>query len=98
MDIIGMPEDAAKDEAMRLLAKHLVRPQDALFAEVVVNVMVQPRVEGLTARDLGEAAVEATRNAIRLAEQRGHQHRLGNRVALGISEVLELRNLVIACG
>ncbi len=91
-------ETEAKAAAMRLLGKYPVQTQDSLFAEVVVNVMVQPRVEELTVRALGEAAVEAVRNAIRLAEERGHQHRLGDRAALGMSEVVELRNLIIAGG
>ncbi len=99
-EIAGIYADhgEAKAESLRLLGMYPVLLREALFAEVMVRVMVQPKVEGLTARELGEAAVEATRNAIRLAEQRGHQHRLENRVALGISEVLELRNLVIAGG
>ena len=99
-EIAGMfaDEDEAKEAAMRLLGKYPVRAQDAAFVEVVVNVMVQPQVEDLSARELCEAAVEAVRSAIRLAEERGHQHRLGDRAALGMSEVMELRNLIIAGG
>jgi hypothetical protein len=91
-------EDEAKEEAMRLLGECVVRPQDSAFFEVVVNVMVQPKVEELTARELGEAAVDAVQSAIRLAEERGHQHRLGDRVTLGMSEVAALRNQIVAYG
>jgi len=91
-------EDQAKDAAMRLLGKHPVRPQDSAFFEVVVHVMVQPKAEGLIARELGAAAVEAVRSAIRLAEERGHRHRLGDRVSLGMSEVVELRNQIVVYG
>ena len=63
-----------------------------MFVEVVVNVMVTPNDEEMTARELGEAAVEAVRNAVLRAEERGHQHRLKDRVSLGMSEVVELRN------
>ena len=68
---------------MRLLGKHPVRPQDAAFAEVVVNVMVTPIGRGMTAKELGEAAVEAVLNAVHRAEKQGHRHRLEGRVRLG---------------
>jgi hypothetical protein len=91
-------EAEAREATMQLLGKFPVRVEDACFAEVVVNVMVQPRVEALTARELGEAAVEAVRSAIRLAEERGHQHRLGDRAALGMSEVVALQNQIVVYG
>ena len=91
-------ETEAKEAAMRLLGKYPVGRQSAIFAEVLVNVMVQPQVEELTARELGEAAAEAVRNAIRIAEERGHQHRLGDRAALGMSEVVKLTSFIIAGG
>jgi hypothetical protein len=75
-----------------------IRARDAVFAEVVVNVMVQPKVEGLTAGQLGDAAMEAVRNAIRLAEKRGHHHRLADQAELGMSEVVKLKSLIVANG
>ena len=99
-EIAGIYADKteARKAAMRLLGKYPVRPQDSAFFEVLVNVMLQPRVKELTARELGEAAVEAVRNAIRLAKERGHQHRLGDRAALGMSEVTALANQIVVYG
>jgi len=99
-EIVGIyaDEDEAKDEALRLLGENIVRPQDAAFFEVVVNVMVQPKVEELTARELSQAAVDAVLNAVRHAEERGHQHRLGDRVSLGMSEVVALKSMLTAVG
>ena len=98
-DIMGIYADEreAKDEAMRLLGKHPVRPQDSLFAEVIVHVMVQPKSEEMTAMELSEAAVEAVRNAVRVTEERGHQHHLEGQVSLGAGTV-ELRSLTTAVG
>ena len=99
-DIAGIyaDEDEATEAAMQLLGKCPVRPQDAVFAEVVVNVMVKPNDEEMTAKELGETAVEAVRNAVLHAEKEGHQHRLKDRVALGVSEVVELRNQFTVVG
>ena len=83
---------------MRLLGKCPVRPQDAVVAEVVVNVIVTPNNEEMAAKELGEAAVEAVRNAVLRAEKEGHQHRLKDRVSLGVSEVVELRNQFTVVG
>ena len=91
-------EDEAKNEALRLLGKHPVRPQDSAFFEVVVNVMVQPKVEEMLAQELGEAAVEAVANAIRQGEEAGFPHRLGDRAALGMSEAVELKGQIVAYG
>ena len=98
-EIVGIyaDEDEARGEAMLLLGENTVRPQDAVAVEVLVHIMVIPKRE-MTARDLGEAAVEAVRNAVRVAEERGHQHHLGDQVSLGISEVMELRSLATAVG
>jgi pantothenate synthetase len=85
-------ETEARRAAGRLLGKYPVRPQDAMCAEVLVHVMVTPRNEDMTARELAEAAVEAVANAVRDAERRGHQHRLEGQVTLGMSEVFELHN------
>jgi hypothetical protein len=62
-DIVGIfaDEDEATEAAMQLLGKCSVRPQDAVFVEVTVNVMVQPNNEEMTAKQLREAAVEAVR-------------------------------------
>jgi hypothetical protein len=51
-EIVGIfaDEDEARLTGMELLGEHPVRPQDALFAEVVVNVMVTPNAEEMTAR------------------------------------------------
>ena len=86
-------KDDAEGEALRLLGQFPVRPQDSAFFQVVVNVMVQPKAEGLTARELGEAAVEAVANAVAA----GFRHRLGDRAALGAGTV-ELRNQIVVYG
>ena len=99
-EIVGIyaDEDEARAEAMVLLGKHPVRPQDALIAEVVVNVTVMPKSEEMTAKELSRAAVEAVSNAVRIAEERGHQHRLADRVSLGMSEVVELKSMITVVG
>jgi hypothetical protein len=99
-EIVGVyaDEGEATKAALRLLGKYPVRPQDAVFAEVVVNVMVTPNDEELTAKELGEAAVEAVLNAVHRAEEQGHRYRLKDRVSLGMSEVAELRNLQTMVG
>ena len=57
-DIAGIyaDEDEATEAAMQLLGKCSVRPQDAVFVEVVVNVMVQPNNEDMTAKELGRVS------------------------------------------
>ena len=99
-EIVGIfaDEGEARQIAARSLGKHPVRPQDALFAEVVVHVMVQPKVEGLTVRELGAAAVEAVTNAIHQGEVAGFRHHLGDQVSLGMSDVMELRSQIVVCG
>ena len=82
---------------MSLPARFPVRPQDALVAAVLVQVMVQPHEE-MPAGDLAKAAVEAVRNAVLHSEQDGHQFRPKDRVALGISEVVKLRNRSVVRG
>jgi len=98
-EIVGIHADEgeARQAALRLLGKHPVRPQDATFAEVVVNVMVTPNDEGMAAKELGKAAVEAVANAVRLAEKAGFRHRLEGKVAMGAGTV-ELRNLQTTVG
>ena len=90
---IHADEGEARRAAARLLGKHPVRPGDTVFAEVVVNVMAQPLGGGLTARELGEAAVEAVLDAMQRAEKQGHRYRLQDRVALCASQAAELGNL-----
>jgi hypothetical protein len=99
-DIIAVHADEgeAKKAALRLLGRYPVRPKDAVFADVVVHVMVQPIAEEITARELGEAAVEAVLNAVHLAEEQGHRYRLKDRVSLGISQAAELGNLSTVVG
>jgi hypothetical protein len=99
-DIIAVHADEgeAKKAALRLLGKYPVRPEDATFADVVVHVMVQPVAEEITARELGEAAVEAVLNAVHRAEEQGHRHRLKDRVSLGMSQAAELGNLSTVVG
>ena len=91
-------EDEARLTARELLGEYPVRPCDALFAEVVVNVMVLPNDEEITARDLAQAAVEAVRNALRQAEKAGLRHRLEGRVSMGFGEVVELKNQLTTTG
>ena len=90
-------KDEAECEAMRLLGQFPVRPQDSAFFEVIVNVMVQPKAEGLTARELGEAAVEAVADAVGQGEKASFQYRLKDRAALGAGTV-ELRNQIVVYG
>jgi hypothetical protein len=99
-DIVGIyaDETEARQAAGRLLGEYPVRPQDALAVEVIVHVMVTPRNEEMTARELAEAAVEAVRNAVHDAERRGHRHRLEDQVSLGMSDVVELHNQLTAIG
>jgi hypothetical protein len=98
-EIIGIfaDEDEARLTARELLGEHPVRPQDALFAEVVVNVMVKPNDEEMAARTLANAAVEAVRNAVRQGEEAGFRHGLQGQVSLGAGTV-ELRNQTMAVG
>ncbi len=91
-------ESEAKNAALQLLGQYPVRHQDAVIAEVIVHVMVQPQVEGLTAGELGGAAVEAVKSTVRLAEKRGHQYHLADQAELGMSEVVELKSLIVANG
>jgi hypothetical protein len=99
-EIVGIyaEENEAKKAAMRLLGTYPVRPQDAVFADVIVHVMAQPKGEGLTARELGEAAVEAVLNAVHGAEEQGHRFRLRDRVALCASQAAEIGNLQTMVG
>jgi hypothetical protein len=99
-DIVSVhaDENEAKKAAMRLLGMYPVRPQDAVFADVTVHVMLQPKDEELTARELGEAAVEAVLNALHGAEEQCHRYRLQERVALGMSQAAELGNLQTTVG
>ena len=92
-------ETEARKAAAMLLGEFPVRPQDAMVVEVevVVNVMIVPNDEEMTARDLAKAAVEAVGNAVRHAEEAGFQHRLEGRVTLGAGTV-ELRNQSVIPG
>jgi hypothetical protein len=99
-DIVGIyaDEDEARLTGMELLGEFPVRPQDALFAEVVVNVMVKPKTEDISARELAQAAVEAVGNAVCLGERTGLRHRLEGRVSMGFGEVVELKNMTAVIG
>jgi hypothetical protein len=99
-EIVGIfaEETEARRSAATLLGKCPVRPQDAVFVEVVVNVMVKPNDEEMTARELARSAVEAVADAVRRGEKAGFQHGLAGRICLGISEVVELRNLTTVRG
>ena len=90
---IHADEGEARRAAARLLGKHPVRPGDTVFTDVVVHVMAQPKDAGMTARELGEAAVEAVLDALQRAEKQGHRYRLQDRVALCVSQAAELGNL-----
>jgi len=98
-EIVGIyaDEDEARLTAAELLGEHPVRPQDALFAEVVVHVMVKPNDKEMTARTLANAAVEAVRNAVRQGEEAGFRHGLQGQVSLGAGTV-ELQNQTVALG
>ena len=91
-------EAEARQAALRLLGRHPVRPVDTVFADVVVHVMTQPKGEGMTAKQLGEAAVEAVLNAVHGAEEQGHRFRLQDRVALCASQAAEIGNLQTMVG
>jgi hypothetical protein len=60
--------------------------------------MAVPKDEEMTARELARSAVEAVADAVRQGEKAGFRHRLAGRIALGISEVVELRNLTTVVG
>ena len=98
-EILGIyaDEDEARLAGMELLGDFPVRPQDALFAEVVVHVMVKPNDEEMTAKELANAAVEAVRNAVRQGEEAGFRHGLQGQVSLGAGTV-DLRNQTVAVG
>jgi hypothetical protein len=91
-------EEKATAEVMWLLGRNPVRPQDAVSVDVVVHVLARPKDEGLTARELGETAVEATLNAVHHAEKQGHRHHLQERVFLCMSQAAEVANLQTAVG
>ena len=90
-------KDEAEAEAMRLLGQFPVSPLDSAFFEILVKIMVQPKVEGLTARDLGAAAVEAVADAVGQGEKAGFRHRLGDRAILGAGTV-ELKDQIVVIG
>lgn len=98
-DIVGIygGEDEARLAAMELLGEFPVRPQDALFAEVLVHVMVQPN-EDIAAKDLAKAAVEAVHNALRQTEAAGLRHRLAGRATMGFGDLVELKSHLTATG
>jgi hypothetical protein len=95
-EIVGIyaDETEARQAAARLLGIHPVRPQDAVFVEIIVNVQVRPKHEGMTARDLAKAAVEAVRNAVHQTEKTGFTHSLQGQVSLGAGTV-ELKNQTV---
>ena len=99
-EIIGIfaDEDEARLAARELLGEYPIRPQDALTVEVVVHVMIVPNSQDISAKELARAAVEAVSNAVSRAEKEGHEHRLKNQVSLGMSEVVELRNMLPVIG
>ena len=92
-DIIGIfaDETEAKEAAKGLLGMNIVRPEDSLAVQVLVNVMVAPTREGMTFKELSAAVVEAVTNAVRHAEQDGFQHGLVGQVSMGAGPV-ELNN------
>jgi hypothetical protein len=91
-------ETEARKAAGRLLGEFLVRPQDCLAVEVTIQVMLIPNDEEMPARELAKAAVEAVGHAVRDAERRGHHHRLEGRVSLGMSETVEVKNMMTPRG
>jgi hypothetical protein len=99
-EIVGIyaNENEARQAAERLLGRFPVRPQDALAVEVVVHVMLIPNDEEMAADEMAKAAVEAVSNAVRDAEKRGHRHRLEGRVSLGMSQTVEMRNMMTPRG
>ena len=99
-DIVGIyeDEDDARLAARELLGDFPVRPCDALAVEVVVHVLAIPNSQDMLARDLAKAAAEAVRNALRRAEQEGHEHWLKDRISLGTGEVVEVKNMATVIG
>ena len=53
---IHADEGEARQAALRLLGKHPVRPQDAVFAEVVVHVMAEPIAEEADCQGTGRGS------------------------------------------
>jgi hypothetical protein len=99
-DITGIyaDETEARRAAAALLGDCPVRPQDAVAVEVVVNVMVKPNDEEMTAKEMARAAVDAVADAVRQGEAAGFRHRLAGRVSLGTSQVVEIRNIITVVG
>ncbi len=99
-DIVGIyaDEDEARLMARELLGEFPIRPQDGLTVEVVVHVMAIPKSEDISARELAQAAVEAVGNAVCRAEKKGHEHRLKDRVSLGMSDVVEMKDMTAVIG
>jgi hypothetical protein len=98
-EIVGIyaDEGEARRAAAQLLGDCPVSSQDAVFAEVVVNMMVQPDHEEITARELAKAAVEAVADAVRQGEKVGFRHHLERRISLGAGTV-ELHDLIVTVG
>jgi hypothetical protein len=99
-EVVGIfaDEDEAHMTAMELLGEFPIRPQDSLFADVVVHVQAVPNTQDISAKELARAAVEAVGNALQRAEKEGYQHRLRDRVSLGTSVVVELTNMMPVIG
>jgi hypothetical protein len=49
--------------------------------------MCQPITKEMTAKTLGDAAIDAVRNTLRHAEEKGFQHRLADQISIGVGDV-----------
>ncbi len=78
---------------MRILGKYPVRTQDALFAEVMVRRHGATESRGDDRPRTRQGGRGGGSERIRIAEERGHQHRLEDRAALGMSEVVGAEEL-----
>jgi hypothetical protein len=88
-DIIGIfaDEAEAKQMAMKLLGRNIVRTSDSVIVEVLVNILMTPIKRNMTARVLSRAAIEAVGNAVRKAEEQGFSHRLEGLITMGMGKI-----------
>ena len=96
-EIIGIfaEETEARQSALKLLGRYIVRTSDSVIVEVLVNVLMTPTKRNMTARVLSKAAVEAVGNALRKAEEEGFRYRLGNQIVMGVGEVGLLSHITL---
>jgi len=96
-EIIGIfaDEAEARQVAMKLLGRNIIRTSDSILVEVMVNVLMSPIKRNMAARVLARAAVEAVGNAVRKAEEDGLRHRLAKQIVMGVGEISVQNHLTL---